>query len=73
MRYQPRILTARGRKLLRQWRTQAEPEAITAAVEHTARRFGCSRSWVRVVALGEFFGIDVARYDDPKPARKRTR
>lgn len=37
---------------------------LERAVAFTARRFGCSKSWVQAVALGQFFGIPVEHFDD---------
>jgi hypothetical protein len=45
---------------------------IKRAIEHTARKFRCSKSLVQNVAFGEFFGIDVEKLyeEEEKPKRR---
>lgn len=39
---------------------------IRKSVEFTANRFECSKSWVIAVALADFFGIEIPRYNSSK-------
>lgn len=58
MRNQPRI---KGMKRIP--RTSSLRKEINRAVEHAAREFDVSKSWIISVALADFFKIKTERYD----------
>ena len=46
---------------------------IEKHIEHTSKRFDCSKSWVIAVALADFFGIEIERYDSSKGKLRRVK
>ena len=46
---------------------------IEKHVEHTSKRFDCSKSWVIATALADFFGIEIERYDSSKDKLRRVK
>lgn len=46
---------------------------IEKRIADTADRFDVSKSWVRAVALAQYFGIDTAHYDHMVERRRSLR
>ena len=64
MRYQPQIRDSRGRRLSRTAAATCVHDEIEKQIDHTAKKFRVSRSFVISTALAEFFGIEAVRFYD---------
>ncbi len=46
---------------------------IRRHIEFTADRFDCSKSWVVSVALADFFGVEIERYNSSQDRIRRVK
>lgn len=73
MRHQPRIKDRSGKTIPRTPMSTSASKQIEERIDFTMRRFGVSRSWIIMFAVGEFFGVDVIDFRTPRKEQSKPR